>query len=163
MNSWSPDSRKFAYISYRLAEELSAPKKKMAVQLYSVRSLIGSPEQFAKNHKYVLSRLAQMGYTGAEAASYADGKFSGLAPEEFRKALNDAGLEFFSSHTSHTLSAAELASGLLKTSAGDITNLNTLLGLDKKGIKVLSIPSAELSRGRGGPRCMSCPVNRVDL
>ena len=35
--------------------------------------------------------------------------------------------------------------------------------LDKKGIKVLSIPSAELSRGRGGPRCMSCPVNRDDL
>jgi len=35
--------------------------------------------------------------------------------------------------------------------------------LDKKGVKVLQIPSAELSRGRGGPRCMSCPVNRVDL
>ncbi len=35
--------------------------------------------------------------------------------------------------------------------------------LDKKGVKVLSIPSAELSRGRGGPRCMSCPVNRDDL
>lgn len=35
--------------------------------------------------------------------------------------------------------------------------------LDKSGIKVLTIPSAELSRGRGGPRCMSCPVNRDDL
>ena len=35
--------------------------------------------------------------------------------------------------------------------------------LDKKGINVLAIPSAELSRGRGGPRCMSCPVNRDDL
>ena len=35
--------------------------------------------------------------------------------------------------------------------------------LDKKGIKVLTIPSSELSRGRGGPRCMSCPVNRDDL
>ena len=35
--------------------------------------------------------------------------------------------------------------------------------LDKKGINVLTIPSAELSRGRGGPRCMSCPVNRDDL
>lgn len=35
--------------------------------------------------------------------------------------------------------------------------------LDKKGIKVLTVPSAELSRGRGGPRCMSCPVNREDL
>ena len=35
--------------------------------------------------------------------------------------------------------------------------------LDRKGIDVITIPSAELSRGRGGPRCMSCPVNRDDL
>ena len=35
--------------------------------------------------------------------------------------------------------------------------------LDKAGIKVLTVPSAGLSRGRGGPRCMSCPVNRDDL
>lgn len=32
--------------------------------------------------------------------------------------------------------------------------------LDKKGIKVLTIPSSELSRGRGGPRCMSMPLER---
>lgn len=35
--------------------------------------------------------------------------------------------------------------------------------LEKKGIKVITMPSSELSRGRGGPRCMSCPVNRDDL
>lgn len=35
--------------------------------------------------------------------------------------------------------------------------------LQKHGIEVLTIPSAELSRGRGGPRCMSCPVNREDI
>ncbi|SKA80051.1 arginine deiminase [Caloramator quimbayensis] len=35
--------------------------------------------------------------------------------------------------------------------------------LDKKGIKVLSIPSSELSRGRGGPRCMSMPLERENL
>jgi len=35
--------------------------------------------------------------------------------------------------------------------------------LDKKGVKVLTVPSSELSRGRGGPRCMSCPVNRDDI
>ena len=35
--------------------------------------------------------------------------------------------------------------------------------LERKGVKVLPIPGSELSRGRGGPRCMSCPVNRDDL
>ena len=35
--------------------------------------------------------------------------------------------------------------------------------LDKNGIDVLTMPSSELSRGRGGPRCMSCPVSRDDL
>ena len=111
VNSWSPDSKRFAYVSYRLKEELEAPRKKMNVQLYSLRSLIGTPERFAQNHGYVLSRLAQMGFTGAEAASYDNGKFSGMEPAEFRKALNDAGLEFVSSHTSRTLSKDELSSG----------------------------------------------------
>ena len=35
--------------------------------------------------------------------------------------------------------------------------------LDRDGIEVLTMPSSELSRGRGGPRCMSCPVSRDDL
>ena len=35
--------------------------------------------------------------------------------------------------------------------------------LDKSGIKVLPIKSSELSRGRGGPRCMSMPLNRERL
>jgi dipeptidyl aminopeptidase/acylaminoacyl peptidase len=85
VNSRSPDSRKFAYVSYRLTEEIEASAKDMAVQLYSVRSLIGTPELFAKNHDYVLSRLAQMGYTSAEAATYENGPFSGLKPAEFKK------------------------------------------------------------------------------
>lgn len=111
VNSWSPDSKKFAYISYRMAEEITAPSKEMAVQLYSARQLIGSPELFAKNHEYVLGRLAQMGYTGAEAASYSDGLFSGMEPEDFKAALNKAGLELVSSHTTRVLSSDELSSG----------------------------------------------------
>ena len=32
--------------------------------------------------------------------------------------------------------------------------------LESAGIKVYTIPSYELPRGRGGPRCMSCPIRR---
>ena len=32
--------------------------------------------------------------------------------------------------------------------------------LEKEGVRVLKIPSGELSRGRGGPRCMSMPLIR---
>ncbi len=35
--------------------------------------------------------------------------------------------------------------------------------LKSYGIKVHTIPSSELSRGRGGPRCMSMPFQRLDL
>lgn len=114
VNSWSPDSKKFAYVSYRIAEEITAPQKEMAVQLYSVRQLIGTPELFEANSEYVLKRLAQMGYTGAEAASYNDGRFSGLAPEDFKAALENAGLQLISSHTTRPLTTEELASGDFK-------------------------------------------------
>ena len=111
VNSWSPDSKQFAYVSYRLTDELTAPKRDMAVQLYSVRSLIGTPEQFAKNHAYVLERLAQMGYTAVEAVGYDNGKFVGLTPAAYRETVEAAGLKLLSSHVSHTLSPQELASG----------------------------------------------------
>ena len=35
--------------------------------------------------------------------------------------------------------------------------------LEDKGIKVLKMSSSELSRGRGGPRCMSMPLVREDI
>ena len=35
--------------------------------------------------------------------------------------------------------------------------------LRKHGILVHEVRSSELSRGRGGPRCMSCPLVREDL
>ena len=41
----------------------------------------------------------------------------------------------------------------------DVTNAI----LRDKGLTVLEIPSAELSRGRGGPRCMSMPLEREEL
>ncbi|MEG1623786.1 MAG: arginine deiminase [Raoultibacter sp.] len=40
----------------------------------------------------------------------------------------------------------------------DVTNAL----LEEKGLNVIKVPSAELSRGRGGPRCMSMPIVRED-
>ena len=44
-------------------------------------------------------------------------------------------------------------------------NRNTVTNriFEENGITVLKIPSGELSRGRGGPRCMSMPLNREAL
>ena len=41
-------------------------------------------------------------------------------------------------------------------------NYVTNRSLEEAGIRIHTIPSAELSRGRGGPRCMSMPLWRDD-
>ena len=35
--------------------------------------------------------------------------------------------------------------------------------LRSHGLEVFEMPSSELSRGRGGPRCMSMPLQRLPL
>ena len=42
-------------------------------------------------------------------------------------------------------------------------NIATNAYLRSEGVEVVTIPGSELGRGRGGPRCMSCPVEREDI
>lgn len=84
------------------------PKKEMALQLYSIRELIGDPQKFAQNHVAVFKQLKEMGYTAVEAANYGDGKFYGLSPEEYKAQCEAAGLKPISSHTTRGLSEEEV-------------------------------------------------------
>ena len=57
-------------------------------------------------------------------------------------------------------------SNTLAIGAGEVVvysrNYVTHRSLEEAGIRIHTIPSAELSRGRGGPRCMSMPLWRED-
>jgi arginine deiminase len=42
-------------------------------------------------------------------------------------------------------------------------NVETNAQLERAGIEVIAISGSELGSGRGGPRCMSCPIERTPL
>ena len=91
-----------------LPQAMNAKKKKeVSIQLYSVRDVINKGTDL----NVVLKDLAEMGYTSIEAAYYDNGKFYGKTPEEFKSAVEKAGMTVLSSHCSRGLSGEEVASG----------------------------------------------------
>jgi sugar phosphate isomerase/epimerase len=65
----------------------------IGLQLYTVR------DAMAVDVPGTLKKVSDAGYRYVELADYADGKFYGYAPDEFRKMVNDLGMEILSSHT----------------------------------------------------------------
>jgi sugar phosphate isomerase/epimerase len=72
-----------------------APNRKsfgVGIQLYTCR------DAMAADVPGTLKKLSDMGYKNLELANYADGKFYGFAPKEFKKMVNDLGMDIISSH-----------------------------------------------------------------
>lgn len=65
----------------------------IGLQLYTIR------DAMATDVPGSLKRVSDMGYKYLELAGYADGKFYGYAPAEFKKLVEDLGMEILSSHT----------------------------------------------------------------
>jgi len=74
-------------------EVVKSAQQTVGVQLYSIR------DAMAADTLGSLKKVADMGYKYVELAGYADGKFYGMEPKEFKKAVNDLGMEVISSHT----------------------------------------------------------------
>ena len=65
----------------------------VGLQLYTIR------DAMAADVAGSLKKVSDLGYKFVELADYADGKFYGFEPAEFKKMVNDLGLEIISSHT----------------------------------------------------------------
>lgn len=75
------------------APKAAPVKSGIGIQLYTIR------DNMAKDVIGSLKQVADIGYQYLELAGYADGKFYGYSPEEFKKIVGDLGMEVISSHT----------------------------------------------------------------
>ncbi len=65
----------------------------IGLQLYTIRDAMTADALGS------LKKVSDLGYKLVELANYSDGKFYGFAPAEFKKIVNDLGMEITSSHT----------------------------------------------------------------
>ncbi len=65
----------------------------VCLQMYTVR------DAMEKDAVLALTQISKIGYKYLELANYEDGKFYGFTPKEFKKIVNDLGMEIPSSHT----------------------------------------------------------------
>ncbi|HEX2969070.1 MAG TPA: TIM barrel protein [Bacteroidales bacterium] len=68
----------------------------IALQLYTIRDFMNTKEDVLAS----LKKLSEIGYKNLELAGYANGMFYGYEPKEFKKIVNDLGMQVLSSHTS---------------------------------------------------------------
>lgn len=73
-------------------DALAKPMKNVGLQLYTLRS------ELSKDPDGILKKVAEIGYKEVETFGYANGKFFGKTPVEFKSLLSDLGLSTPSGH-----------------------------------------------------------------
>jgi len=121
------------------------------------------------------SKYAGMGmlpsYTIEPGAAHAELKVTDHPPEDMHKAIAAAldlpAIEVLTAvQDVHAAQREQWDDGcnVLAVEPGVVVayerNVTTNAYLQDHGIEVIAVPGGELGRGRGGPRCMSCPIER---
>lgn len=75
----------------------AAQKKNIGLQLYSLR------DDMQTDPVGTVEKVGKIGYAFVETAGYADGKFYGMSPLDFKALVEKNGMQFISSHTGRPL------------------------------------------------------------
>lgn len=89
----------------------TASAEPWGIQLYTLRSMIGSPELYAQNRQRVLDSLSAYGFTKAELYGYENGQIFGIPAKLFVEDLRVKGITPVSSHVLNALTEKEIKTG----------------------------------------------------
>lgn len=155
--------------SFKKIIAIDIPKKRAFMHLDTVFTMIDfdkftiHPEIEGPMKIYVLTKVDEQNYTVKEEEYELD--------QILARALNVDKVELIRCGGGDKIAGAREqwndGANTLAISPGEVIvyerNYVTNRLLEEKGIKIHKMPSSEISRGRGGPRCMSMPFYREDL
>jgi arginine deiminase len=159
-------SRLFAAGAARCLVAIDMPKERAFMHLDTMLTMA--------DHG-VFTKYAGMGmlpsYTIEPGATTAELKLTDHPPEDMHRAIAGAlGLAEIKVLTAvqdvHSAQREQWDDGcnVLAVEPGVVVayerNVTSNAYLQDSGIEVIAVPGGELGRGRGGPRCMSCPIER---